>query len=255
MCELIGVFELSDALDEGTWTVFAPTNEAFSAVADTIADLDPAVILDILSFHAVQGTVVMSSDLVCDGFLTMVNEQDSQTLCEDGSIFQVGEGNSPDMLPEIDPADIPACNGVIHVVDNVMIPGGVLTDAPTGTPVTGVPPEETNAPGSTVMLTLTINFDGFAPETAWEITNSTGGTVMMVPAGTYEPLAESATEEIDVTAGSNYTFTIFDLFGDGMSNPEGGDYTLSQDVAGVEVVLAAGGGNFGSESSTNFTAF
>lgn len=249
LCDLIGVFELEETLSSGTWTIFAPTNDAFAAVAETIAGLDPSVILDILLFHAVQGSAVMSSDLVCDGFLLMANGQESQTICDEeaGSIFQVGPGNSEDALPEIDPADIPVCNGILHVIDNVMLPGGIFpTEAPA--------PSDSSNQGGVVLVDVTINFDGFAPETGWEIIDSTGGTVMMVPIGTYPPLTETATEEVELMSGSSYTFTIFDLFGDGMSNPEDGDYSVTQDVEGETVVLVSGGGNFGREESTNFTA-
>jgi uncharacterized surface protein with fasciclin (FAS1) repeats len=256
LCDLIGVFELEETLSTGTWTVFAPTNDAFAAVADAIAGLDPAVILDILLFHTVQGTAVMSSDLVCDGSLLMSNGQQSQTICDEeaGSIFQTGPGNSADALPEIDPADIPVCNGVVHVIDNVMLPGGIFpTESPTPSD-TAVIQGPTSATGSVVLVDVAITFDGFAPETGWEITNSTGGIIMMVPVGTYPPETKSATEEVELMSGSSYTFTIFDLFGDGMSNPEDGTYTVTQDVEGEEVVLVSGGGNFGRQESTNFTA-
>jgi hypothetical protein len=253
LCDLIGLFELDGALSNGTWTVFAPTNDAIAAVADTLAVLDPAVILDILLFHTVQGSVVMSTDLVCDGFLLMSNGLESQTICdeESGSVFQVGPGNSADMLPEIDPADIPVCNGIVHVIDNVMLPGGDSpTEAPTSSDLSG---QDTSPPGTVALVEVTINFDGFAPETGWEITDSAGGIVMMVAVGSYPPLTESATEEVELISGSSYTFTIFDLFGDGMSNPEDGDYSVTQDVEGEEIVLVSGGGNFGREESTNFT--
>jgi uncharacterized surface protein with fasciclin (FAS1) repeats len=254
LCQLLGVFELEETLSDGTWTVFAPTNDAFAAVSDVVAGLDPAVILDVLLFHAVPDQVIMSSDFVCDGFITMANGQDSQTLCDEeaGSIFQVGEGNSPDAYPQVDPADIPVCNGVLHVVDNILIPGGVL---PPDSPGIQSPDGPTSAPGTVVLVEVAIEFDGFAPETGWEITNSTGGTVMMVPIGSYPPLTETATEEVELLAGSNYTFTIFDLFGDGLSNPEDGSYSVSQGEGEDVIILVSGGSNFGRQESTNFTVF
>ncbi|KAG7366552.1 beta-Ig-H3/fasciclin [Nitzschia inconspicua] len=238
-CQLLGVFGLEEALNGGTWTVFAPTNAAFAAISDVIAGLEPDVILDILLFHAVPDQTIMSTDLA-------------------GTILQVGEGNAEPNLPTVDPADIPVCNGVIHVIDNVMIPGGILDSEPTDPPQpsdSGIAEFPTSAPGEVVLVEVFIEFDGFAPETGWEITNSTGGTVKMIPIGSYPPLTETATEDVELLAGDNYTFTIFDLFGDGLSNPEEGFYSVTQGEGEFQIVLASGGGNFGKEDSGNFTVF
>lgn len=237
LCQLIGVFELEDTLSEGTWTVFAPTNEAFAAIADVVAALEPEVILDILLFHAVPDQALTSSDLVCDGFLTMANGEDSQTICDEeaGTIFQVGPGNAAPNLPLINPADLPVCNGILHVVDNVLLPGD---DDGSVSP-----------PSDAVIVEVFIEFDGFATETGWEITDSNGDTVMMVPFGTYPPKTESTTEEVELASGSTYSFTIFDVFGDGLSNPEDGSYSVTQG----DTELVSGGGNFGREETTEFT--
>ncbi|KAL3917851.1 MAG: hypothetical protein SGILL_004519 [Bacillariaceae sp.] len=218
---------------------------------ETIATLDPDTILDVLLFHAVAETAVASTDLVCDGFVTMANGKDSQTICDEeaGTIFQVGEDNLPDLLPQIIATDIEACNGLIHVVDNVMLPDGTFPD-PTESPVedpTESPVE--GPPGDPVTVTVEITFDGFSPETGWEITDASGDVLDSRPIGFYPPLTESATETVDLESGKEYTFTIFDLFGDGLSNPEDGDYSVTQG----DSVLVSGGGNFGSEESTDFT--
>ncbi len=52
----------------------------------------------------------------------MTNGKDSRTICKDGTTYQKGGGNSDDAKPEIISADIEACNGVIHVVSEVMLP-------------------------------------------------------------------------------------------------------------------------------------
>lgn len=238
MCELVQAFELDEALSGGTWTVFAPTNDAFAAIADVIATLDPETILDIVLFHAVPEAAVFSTDLVCDGSVTMANGQDSTTICTQDAVFQVGPDNLEDLLPQITAADIEACNGVVHVVDNVLLPEGVLVD-PTSPPIDG----------PIAIVSVNIVFDGFAPEIGWEITDANGAVVESVPIGFYAPLTESATQEVELVAGADYTFTIFDLFGDGMSNPEDGTYRVVQGVTN----LVSGGGNFGREESTPFT--
>lgn len=116
---------LGDALLEGNWTVFAPTNDAFAKIDINSIILDIELATDILLYHTVEGEVLYASDLPCEldsNPLEMTNGVDSFTVCVDGQpAFQVGESNMEGMLPAIVATDVPACNGVIHVIDNVML--------------------------------------------------------------------------------------------------------------------------------------
>jgi hypothetical protein len=131
------------------------------------------------------------------------------------------------------------------------------TDAPVEPEPTDAPiepePEPTDAPvepePGVALVDVEIVFDGFAPEIGWFIADDNGTVVTDVPIGTYPPLTTSATEPVELMAGMNYTFTIVDLFGDGLSNPEDGSYTVTQG----DIVLASGGGNFGKNETTDFT--
>lgn len=61
----------------------------------------------------------------------------------------MGTGNTPEDAPRIVGPDVFACNGVIHVVDNVILPIEVLpapTSTPTSPPILVPPPEPTDAP-------------------------------------------------------------------------------------------------------------
>mmetsp|Transcript_20841 Transcript_20841/g.49484 ORF Transcript_20841/g.49484 Transcript_20841/m.49484 type:complete len:383 (+) Transcript_20841:662-1810(+) len=127
LCELIQQYGLDAALSEGLWTVFAPTNDAFSAIASVIPTLTPDQITDILLFHAVPEEELLSSDLECSQLVTMANDDTSRTVCMDDMIYQRGPGNNQEgstssMWPEIIAADVSACNGVIHLVSNVLLP-------------------------------------------------------------------------------------------------------------------------------------
>jgi uncharacterized surface protein with fasciclin (FAS1) repeats len=105
--------------------VFAPTNEAFAAldVATIVADV--GLLTEILLFHTVEDQVLYAADLSCEleaNPLEMTNGEESFTLCVDGApTFQVGDANVEGALPAIIAANVPACNGVIHVIDNVML--------------------------------------------------------------------------------------------------------------------------------------
>merc|ERR1712241_1415165 len=51
----------------------------------------------------------------------MMNGKDSRVFCgEKNEIYQKGGGNDGDAEPELIEADVPACDGVIHVLNNVM---------------------------------------------------------------------------------------------------------------------------------------
>lgn len=127
LCSLVKGNDLAEALSGGNWTVFAPTDDAFGKIAAVTADLTGDQLLDVLLFHVVAGQAVTSDQLVCKGLIPMANEDNSRTKCvhdEFGNemFFQRGPGNSDEMLPKITAANLKACNGIVHVVDNVMIP-------------------------------------------------------------------------------------------------------------------------------------
>jgi hypothetical protein len=99
-----------------------------------------------------------------------------------------------------------------------------------------------------VTLTLNIVFDGYGSETAWNIKDALGGVVVSKPSKTYEDGQASASETITLCAGRDYTFTITDDYGDGLSYPANGSYTLSLG----STVKVTGGGDFGASETTAF---
>jgi uncharacterized surface protein with fasciclin (FAS1) repeats len=100
---------------EGPFTVFAPTDEAFAALpAGTVEALlaDPEALAKILTYHVVAGKV-MSTDLTNEMMAATVNGADVTIMTEGG--VMVNDAN-------VVTADIEASNGVIHVIDKVIMP-------------------------------------------------------------------------------------------------------------------------------------
>jgi len=127
LCTAVTAAGLDGALSEGTWTVFAPTNAAFAALPDGVLDAvlaDEDLLTSVLLFHVVADHELYAEDLRCTHLLEMASGKDSRTVCTHNSVFQKGAGNSRDVdaMPEIVTTDIGACNGIIHVIDNVMLP-------------------------------------------------------------------------------------------------------------------------------------
>jgi transforming growth factor-beta-induced protein len=118
LCSAVTLAGLGDALTDGTWTVFAPTNQAFAKLGQDLLDTvlaDEALLTDILLFHAVDD-VVASTDLFCTGLTEMANGQESRTVCVGDDIFQKGGTNPRNDMPKIVQTDIPTCQGLIHVI-------------------------------------------------------------------------------------------------------------------------------------------
>ena len=118
--------ELLETLSEGTFTVFGPTNDAFFRVPPGI--FKSAIIeysenpVDIIMLHTVSDEVLFKQNLTCDSEVTMGNSQTTITVCEEENVFQTGQGNLPMAMPQVIGTDIAACNGVVHVVDEVILP-------------------------------------------------------------------------------------------------------------------------------------
>ncbi|KAG7359337.1 secreted/surface protein with fasciclin-like repeat domain [Nitzschia inconspicua] len=128
LCSLVVQFDLAGALSAGNWTVFAPTNAAFEAIASVLPELSEETVTDVLLFHVVADAALYSDDLECSALVEMANGKNSRTKCDADLVpqFQSGGDNSDGAEPELLEVDIPACNGVIHVVSNVLLPAGTL---------------------------------------------------------------------------------------------------------------------------------
>lgn len=101
---------------KGPFTVFAPTDEAFAKLpAGAVESLlkDKEKLTKILLYHVVQGNVMakdvvkMKSAKTVQGASVKINASGGKVMVDDATVIK---------------ADIPASNGVIHVIDTVIIP-------------------------------------------------------------------------------------------------------------------------------------
>lgn len=102
---------------EGPFTVFAPTDAAFAALpAGTVEDLlkpeNKDQLVAVLTYHVVPGAV-MSTDLTEGMTATTVNGKDVTITLEGGPKVNGAVISAP---------DVAASNGVIHVIDSVILP-------------------------------------------------------------------------------------------------------------------------------------
>jgi uncharacterized surface protein with fasciclin (FAS1) repeats len=117
---LIAALVAADLVDAiaapGQRTVFAPTDAAFTKLglnAGNIGTLDRAVLTEILLYHVTQGrraavSVVSAKQLrMLNGGLTRISRQDGKVYINDAAI---------------EATDVAAGNGIIHVIDSVLLP-------------------------------------------------------------------------------------------------------------------------------------
>ena len=103
---------------EGPFTVFAPTDEAFANLPEGVLEsllADKEALADVLLYHVVSGKVMAEDVVTLDGaeVSTLLGENVRVTV-EDGNVFI----NDSQVIA----TDIEASNGVIHVIDEVLVP-------------------------------------------------------------------------------------------------------------------------------------
>ena len=119
----------------GPFTVFAPTDQAFADAGIDLTTFDTdeenATLVDILTYHVVSGKV-MSTDLT-DGMEASALNQDTLTFSVSSSEVKVNDA-------VVTLADVESSNGVIHVIDKVLMPPAdpVYVDIPATAQSTGV---------------------------------------------------------------------------------------------------------------------
>lgn len=122
---------------EGPYTVFAPTDEAFEALPEELVAqlLEPEnkdSLVELLTYHVVDGAV-LSTDLEEGAVETLAGDEVTVSLEEGVTV------NSSNVVF----ADVEASNGVIHVIDRVMMPGE---------PAAEVSVEDTIAPEESIAI-------------------------------------------------------------------------------------------------------
>ncbi len=124
---------------DGPFTVFAPTDAAFAALpAGTLDSLlaDPDALANILLYHVVAGEV-LAADVVGLTTATAANGDAIEIEVVNGGVVLNGSAN-------VVTTDVLATNGVIHVIDAVILPPEATTTTP---PTTTPAPAETGNAG------------------------------------------------------------------------------------------------------------
>ena len=121
---LVAAVKAADLVDtlkgDGPFTVFAPTDEAFAklpkgTVEDLLKPENKDKLKAILTYHVVPGKVMAADVVKLNGKRVKTAQGSPVTIKVDGNTVMVGEA-------KVTKTDIQTSNGVIHVIDTVLLP-------------------------------------------------------------------------------------------------------------------------------------
>jgi uncharacterized surface protein with fasciclin (FAS1) repeats len=192
--------ELADTLAsaDSSYTVFAPTNAAFGALPEGLLDAllaDPeGALTDVLLYHVVPGKLD-STAVIAAGTLTTVGGETLTVEVREGDVYV---NDSKVIL-----ADIPAKNGVIHTISEVLVPPAIAA-LPSIAEISA-PPSVTSTMPDVDQAEVVTEMDGAATEAAAptmtiaEIAAANGNFEVLLSA------AELAGLDDELASPGNYT--------------------------------------------------
>ncbi|MFT6321066.1 MAG: putative surface protein with fasciclin (FAS1) repeats [Granulosicoccus sp.] len=224
----------------GPFTVFAPTNAAFTAAGIDLATISDAALTEVLLYHVLGGAKITSGDLA-DGqtYASTASTYGPDAtqlsiLIEKSSTGVVVNGSA-----NVSTADVDATNGVIHIVDQVLLPLDVVGHASANSNFTSLVGALVAADGDLVTV-----LSGDGPFTVFAPLNSAFAAIQSTVDGlTTEQLAKVLTYhvvggnvvsgaltdgQVVSTVNAPETFTV---------NIDGGAVTLTDAGGGVSTVL------------------
>lgn len=164
---------------EGTYTVFAPSDEVFAALPDGSLDLilaNTELLTNLLLGHVHEGELY-SADLTDGLNVTMMNEGDL-TVSNDGMTIMIDDAT-------IFQEDLPATNGVVHVIDNILPSTVIDPDTLTVMSIIEASPEHTTLEAAINAAELDQTLSGEGPFTVFAPTDDAFDAL---PAGMVEGL-------------------------------------------------------------------
>merc|ERR1740115_457947 len=174
---LVTALKAADLVDTlsapGPFTVFAPTNEAFNALppgvlSNLLKPENKAQLVDILTYHVVPGAVLAKNLLDGERIKTV-----------EGKYVMVNVSNGDVFInnAEVTTADLTASNGVVHIIDAVLLPEPLPPVPPTPAPLMDIVQLAQSVPDLSVLVkalvagNLTTTLSGTGPFTVFAPSN------------------------------------------------------------------------------------
>ena len=236
---------------DGPFTVFAPTNAAFTALGVDLATISDDALTEILLYH-VLGAEVKSTDLA-----------EGQTYASTAAA--TGPGGNPlsilveksgsavkvNNLASVTSADVNADNGIIHIVDNVIMPLDLVGHAQANSNFSSLVSALAGAPGElvsvlqaagpyTVFAPVNTGFDAISDVVATLSADQLASVLTYHVISGANVLSTDLSNEMVVSAVNGQDFTV--LIGDGVQIQDAGGNTsdvLVTDVQATNGVIHA----------------
>jgi hypothetical protein len=219
----------------GPFTVFAPTDDAFAALDTDVLNwllANPTALTEVLLYHVVSGAYNSTDVVALSSIQTL---QGGNLTISVGSVMVNGAN--------ITAADIETTNGMIHVIDAVLIPEACYT-----VPDSGVASTTVIGIGFNAGALVTVTWDGIVVPTvpAIVVVDSNGifTAIVSVPTQT-DPQVHTITTTDDEGASASTTFTVIDMTG-----PAGADGADGADGATGPAGPAGADGADGADGAT-----
>ncbi|TDT37968.1 putative surface protein with fasciclin (FAS1) repeats [Maribacter spongiicola] len=153
---------------EGPFTVLAPTNDAFASLLarldgfNSLEDFNNEQLQDllatILKYHVVSGASVSSGDLTEGQTITTLQGETLTVSIANGVTFT----DAADEVATVTTADVETQNGIVHIIDKVLIPQEAL-DALNGVLLTSITDLAISVPSLSILVEALIAADGDLP--------------------------------------------------------------------------------------------
>ena len=122
--DFVGILSTADGTDPAPFTVFAPTNDAFTALltelnASGLADIDEPTLNATLTYHVV-GEANVTADEIADGESTLGTLGGNITANKTADGVTLTDANG--RVSNVVATNVQAANGVIHAIDKVILP-------------------------------------------------------------------------------------------------------------------------------------
>ncbi|MFC4453359.1 fasciclin domain-containing protein [Deinococcus sonorensis] len=194
---------LTETLQGGSYTVFAPTDAAFAKLpSDALSNLfnDPDQLKSILLYHVLPGKVnatqvkVLKSAKTANGATVSVSTMGSKVMINNATVTR---------------ANVLACNGIVHVIDTVLMPPmATVTPAPAATTTPATPePAPAAAPAATTPSAPAGISVADIPVTPLSGATTASTTDTSTTTDTTTPSAPADTTTTDTTATDTTTTT------------------------------------------------
>ncbi len=218
----------------GPFTVFAPTNQAFTSAGINVNTIDVTTLTNVLLYHVIGGASIQSTALA-EGqtYASSASASGPESKALSLLIERTGTAVKVNNIANVTTANVTATNGTIHIVDNVLLPLDIVGHAAANANFTSLVGALGAAAGGLVNV-----LSGTGPFTVFAPVNSAFSTISAISAGlSPTQLAQVLTYHV---VGGN---VVSSGLSNGMSVTTVNGQTFTVNISNSTITLTSSSGN------------